>query len=119
MRPDRWQQHNITFVDREIARRTIAERLGPALIKAEADGQLTDWWFMNKQPWPLRYLADKPSPAIESLLSDLIGDGVVMSCLLCVYEPETDAFGGPEAMEAAHDSSTATPATCSPTSRAR
>ncbi|ATW48990.1 methyltransferase, FxLD system [Streptomyces peucetius] len=103
MPPDRWQQHNITFCDRESARRTIAERLGPALIDAESDGQLTGWWFMNKQPWPLRYLADKPSPAIESLLSDLIGDGVVMSCLPCVYEPETDTFGGPEAMDAAHE----------------
>ncbi|MEU8571062.1 methyltransferase, FxLD system [Streptomyces pathocidini] len=103
MPPDRWQQHNITFVDREMARRTIAERLGPALIEAEADGQLTGWWFMNKQPWPLRYLADKPSPAIESLLSDLIGDGVATLCLPCVYEPETDAFGGLEAMEAAHE----------------
>ncbi|WP_033308380.1 methyltransferase, FxLD system [Streptomyces iakyrus] len=103
MPPDRWQQHNIAFADREIARRTIAERLGPALIEAEADGQLTGWWFMNKQPWPLRYLADKPSAAIESLLSDLIGDGVAVSCLPCVYEPETDTFGGPEAMDTAHE----------------
>ncbi|WP_406170282.1 methyltransferase, FxLD system [Streptomyces sp. NBC_00996] len=103
MPPDRWQQHNITFVDRESARRTIAERLGPALIEAEADGQLTGWWFMNKQPWRLRYLADKPSPAIESLLSDLIGDGVAVSCLPGIYEPETDTFGGPEAMDAAHE----------------
>ncbi|MEU0226205.1 methyltransferase, FxLD system [Streptomyces sp. NPDC006284] len=103
MPPDRWQQHNITFVEREIAQRTIAERLGPTLIEAEADGQLTNWWFMNKQPWPLRYLADKPSPAIESLLSDLIGDGVAVSCLPCVYEAETDAFGGQEAMDAAHE----------------
>ncbi|MFE2353100.1 methyltransferase, FxLD system [Streptomyces parvulus] len=103
MPPDRWQQHNITFVGREIAQRTIAERLGPTLIEAEADGQLTDWWFMNKQPWPLRYLADKPSPAIESLLNDLIGDGVAVSCLPCIYEPETNTFGGPEAMDAAHE----------------
>ncbi|KAB1149133.1 methyltransferase, FxLD system [Streptomyces luteolifulvus] len=103
MPPDRWQQHNITFVDREIARRTIAERLGPALIEAEADGQITGWWFMNKQPWPLRYLADKPSPAIEPLLSDFIGNGVAVSCLPSIYEPEVDAFGGPEAMDAAHE----------------
>ncbi|MFC8004180.1 methyltransferase, FxLD system [Streptomyces olivaceus] len=103
MPPDHWQQHNITFVDREIAQRAIAERLGPALIEAEADGQLIGWWFMNKQPWPLRYLADKPSPAIGSLLSDLIGDGVAVSCLPGVYEPETDAFGGPEAIDAAHE----------------
>ncbi|MFB6785293.1 methyltransferase, FxLD system [Streptomyces olivaceus] len=103
MPPDRWQQHNITFVDREVARHTIAGRLSPALIEAEADGQLTGWWFMNKQPWPLRYLADKPSPAIEVLLSDLIGDGVAVSCLPSIYEPETDTFGGPEAMDAAHE----------------
>ncbi|MGW4952146.1 methyltransferase, FxLD system [Streptomyces parvulus] len=103
MPPDHWQQHNITFVDRESARRTIAERLGPALIAAEADGQLTGWWFMNKQPWPLRYLADQPSPSVESLLSDLIGDGVAVSCLPSIYEPETDAFGGPEAMDTAHE----------------
>ncbi|KPI27136.1 Thiopeptide-type bacteriocin biosynthesis domain containing protein [Actinobacteria bacterium OV320] len=103
MPPDRWQQHNITFVDRETARHTIAERLGPTLIEAETDRQLTGWWFMNKQPWPLRYLADKPAPAIESLLSDLIGDGVAVSCLPCIYEPETDTFGGPEAMDAAHE----------------
>ncbi|MCZ4513985.1 methyltransferase, FxLD system [Streptomyces sp. ActVer] len=99
----RWQQHNITFVDRESARRVIAERIGPALITAETDGQLTGWWFMNKQPWPLRYLAEEPSPVIESLLSDLVGDGVAVSWLPCIYEPETDTFGGPEAIDAAHE----------------
>ncbi|NED00558.1 methyltransferase, FxLD system [Streptomyces sp. SID6648] len=102
MPPDHWQQHNITFFDRESARRIIVERLGPALIEAEADGQLVGWWFMNKQPWPLRYRADKPSRAVESLLSDLVGDGAVVSWLPCAYEPETDTFGGREAMDAAH-----------------
>ncbi|MFJ4831729.1 methyltransferase, FxLD system [Streptomyces sp. NPDC088747] len=103
MPPDRWQQHNITFVDRESARRVVAERLGPALLAAEGDGQLTGWWFMNKQPWPLRYFAEEPSPVIESLLSNLVGDGVAVSWLPCIYEPETDTFGGPEAMDAAHE----------------
>ncbi|MFF9398539.1 methyltransferase, FxLD system [Streptomyces sp. NPDC014744] len=103
MPADRWQQHNITFNDRESARRAIDERLGPALVAAQAEGQLTGWWFMNKKPWPLRYLADEPSPVIESLLSDLVGDGVVMSWLPCVYEPESEAFGGPDAMDAAHE----------------
>ncbi|MFI1932370.1 methyltransferase, FxLD system [Streptomyces sp. NPDC020330] len=101
MPPD-WQQHNITFIDRESARHTIDERLGPALITAETAGQLTGWWFMNKQPWPLRYLADEPSPIIESLLSDLVGDGAVVSWLPAVYEPESEAFGGPDAMDTAH-----------------
>ena len=55
MPPDRWHQHNVTFADRESGQRAIAERLRPALLAAEEDGQLTGWWFMNKQPWPLRY----------------------------------------------------------------
>ncbi|MFI5758033.1 methyltransferase, FxLD system [Streptomyces sp. NPDC051569] len=100
---DHWQQHNITFADRESAKRVISERLGPALLAAEQDGQLSTWWFMNKQPWPLRYLADEPSPVVESLLSDLVGDGAVVSWLPCVYEPEVDAFGGTNAMDAAHE----------------
>ncbi|MEU1321751.1 methyltransferase, FxLD system [Streptomyces microflavus] len=102
MPPDRWHQHNITFIDRDSARHAIDERVGPTLITAETAGQLTNWWFMNKQPWPLRYLADEPSPIIESLLSDLVGEGAVVSWLPCVYEPECAAFGGPDAMKAAH-----------------
>lgn len=103
MPPDRWQQHNITFADRESAQRAIAERIGPVLLAAEEDEQLTGWWFMNKQPWPLRYRADGPSPAVESLLSELVRDGVAVSWLPCIYEPETHAFGGTEAMNVAHD----------------
>ncbi|AQS66870.1 methyltransferase, FxLD system [Streptomyces pactum] len=103
MPPDPWQQHNVTFADRESARRAIAERIAPALLAAEQDGQLTGWWFMNKQPWPLRYRADEPSPAVETMLSDLVQDGTVVSWLPSIYEPETEAFGGTEAMEAAHE----------------
>ncbi|OKH90420.1 methyltransferase, FxLD system [Streptomyces uncialis] len=103
MPSDRWQQHNITFVDRSHAQLVIAERLAPTLITAEATGQLSGWWFMNKQPWPLRYRADEPAPAVESLLDNLVGEGSVVSWLPGTYEPETDAFGGRAAMDAAHE----------------
>lgn len=103
MPPDRWHQHNVTFADRATGKRAIAERLGPILLAAEEEGQLTGWWFMNKQPWPLRYRAAGPSPLVESLLSDLVFDGTVRSWTYGIYEPETTAFGGTEAMEAAHD----------------
>ncbi|MFD3620941.1 methyltransferase, FxLD system [Streptomyces sp. NPDC058676] len=102
-RSERWQQHNITFADRESAQRAIVERIAPALLAAERDGQLTGWWFMNKQPWPLRYRADEPSPAVEALLSDLAQDGTAVSWLPYIYEPETHAFGGTQAMGVAHD----------------
>ncbi|MFC8876910.1 methyltransferase, FxLD system, partial [Streptomyces ardesiacus] len=104
MSHDRWQQHNITFAGRASAQRAVSERITPALLAAEQDGQLTGWWFMNKQPWPLRYRADQPSPAVEAVLSDLVQEGgPVVSWLPCVYEPETEAFGGTDAMEVAHE----------------
>ncbi|WP_030609476.1 methyltransferase, FxLD system [Streptomyces fulvoviolaceus] len=102
-RSDRWQQHNITFADRESAQRAIVERIAPVLLAAERDGQLTGWWFMNKQPWPLRYRADEPSPVVEALLSDLVQDGMAVSWLPYIYEPETHVFGGTRAMDVAHD----------------
>ncbi|MER6206550.1 methyltransferase, FxLD system [Streptomyces sp. NPDC001642] len=102
MPSDRWHQHNITFADRATAERAIAERLGPTLLAAQEEGQLTGWWFMNKQPWPLRYRAATPSPLVESLLSELVVDGTVRSWTYGVYEPETTAFGGTAAMEVAH-----------------
>ncbi|TLQ46069.1 methyltransferase, FxLD system [Streptomyces marianii] len=103
MPPDRWHQHNVTFADRATGKRAIADRLGPALLAAEEDGQLTAWWFMNKQPWPLRYRSAEPSPLIESLLSDLVDDETVRSWVPGIYEPETTAFGGTEGMDAAHE----------------
>ncbi|MFD8379105.1 methyltransferase, FxLD system [Streptomyces sp. NPDC059679] len=103
MPSERWHQHNVTFADRETGKRAITERVAPMLVEAEKDRQLTAWWFMNKQPWPLRYRAAEPSPLIESLLSDLVGDGTVRSWTPGIYEPETSAFGGTEAMDAAHD----------------
>jgi protein-L-isoaspartate(D-aspartate) O-methyltransferase len=102
-RSDPWQQHNITFADRESAQRAIVDRIAPVLLAAERDGQLTGWWFMNKHPWPVRYRADEPSPAVEALLSDLVQDGTAVSWRPYIYEPETDAFGGTEAMDVAHE----------------
>ncbi|MBB5933117.1 methyltransferase, FxLD system [Streptomyces zagrosensis] len=103
MAPDRWHQHNITFADRDTGKRAIAEHLGPALLAAEEAGELDGWWFMNKQPWPLRYRATRPSPTAQSVLSELVESGLVKTWLPGIYEPETAAFGGPCAMNAAHE----------------
>ncbi len=102
MRPDRWQQHNIAFPDRNTGRRAVTERLAPALLAAEADGQLSGWWFMNKQPWRLRYVAHEPAPIVLALLDDWVADGTAQSHMTGIYEPETEAFGGAGAMTAAH-----------------
>jgi protein-L-isoaspartate(D-aspartate) O-methyltransferase len=103
MDPDRWHQHNIVFNNRESAKRAITERLGPALLAAEEAKQLDGWWFMNKQPWPLRYRAAQPSPLVESTLRELVDDGTVDYWLPGNYEPESTAFGGDLAMDTAHN----------------
>ncbi|MBM9624633.1 methyltransferase, FxLD system [Streptomyces zhihengii] len=103
MPADHWQQHQITFPDRQTARAAITDRLASVLHEAEATRQLSGWWFMNKQPWPLRYLADQPAPAVTALLDDLVADGVASSWTTGIYEPEMHAFGGWPAMATAHD----------------
>ena len=103
MAPDRWYQHNVTFTERETGKRAITERLSPALLAAEEAGQLDGWWFMNKQPWPLRYRASQPSPLVQSALSELVDEGTVKTWVPGLYEPESTAFGGALSMDAAHD----------------
>ncbi|GAA2667603.1 methyltransferase, FxLD system [Streptomyces aculeolatus] len=100
--PPRWHQHNVVFPDRETAQVAVAERLGPALLAAENAGEVNGWWFMNKQPWPLRYRAPEPSPILQRLLVDLAADGTVVSWHLGIYEPETFVLGGTQAVDAAH-----------------
>uniref|UniRef100_UPI00281245BC methyltransferase, FxLD system n=1 Tax=Streptomyces alfalfae TaxID=1642299 RepID=UPI00281245BC len=57
---------------------------------------------MNKQPWRLRYVADQPAPIVLALLDGWVADGTAQSHTTGIYEPETEAFGGADAMTAAH-----------------
>jgi protein-L-isoaspartate(D-aspartate) O-methyltransferase len=98
-----WRQHNIEFPDRKSAGRVASDSIGPALIAAEAGGLLHGWWFMNKRPWPLRYLGDDPATTvIDDLLDRLASEGQIAGWTPGIYEPETFAFGGDAAMGAAH-----------------
>ncbi|MCC3650754.1 methyltransferase, FxLD system [Streptomyces sp. S07_1.15] len=100
----RWHQHNIEFSDRSTAEQVSTEIIGPALDAAQCDGDLHGWWFLNKQPWPLRYRREgAPSTTVENLLDSLTADGRVVRWTTGIYEPETHAFGGPSAVEAAHE----------------
>ncbi|WP_329317978.1 methyltransferase, FxLD system [Streptomyces sp. NBC_01262] len=99
-----WCQRSIVFPDRATAEHVAVHDLGPALIAAQDAGHLHGWWYMNKQPWQLRYLPDDPaSTAINDLLDKLAADGRIVRWTLGIYEPETSAFGGDAAMDVAHD----------------
>ncbi|MFI7356229.1 methyltransferase, FxLD system [Streptomyces avidinii] len=99
-----WHQINVTFADRATAQQAIPQILGPALIKAEDRGEISTWWFMNKQPWKLRVrTASDETPTLWEALSKLVQADQVLQWNPTIYEPETLAFGGTEAMDAAHE----------------
>ncbi|MDH6709207.1 protein-L-isoaspartate(D-aspartate) O-methyltransferase [Kitasatospora sp. MAA19] len=97
-----WIQHTITPAHRETPERLAAERLAPVLNAAQDSGALDGWWYMRKEGLRLRYRAAAPEPAVTALLDTLVEGGLVEGWATVIYEPETEAFGGPEAMEVAH-----------------
>ncbi|MEU4300297.1 methyltransferase, FxLD system [Kitasatospora aureofaciens] len=97
-----WIQHNLTFPDPATVEQTAAHHLAPALAFAQNSGDLEGWWYMRKHGLRLRYLADAPVPIVTSLLDTLVEEGLLTGWVTVTYEPETEAFGGPEGMEIAH-----------------
>ncbi|MDQ8706949.1 methyltransferase, FxLD system [Streptomyces sp. LHD-70] len=102
--PYSWCQHSIVFHDRDSGQRVITDLLGPALRAAYESRALHGWWFMNKQPWPLRYPRDnRARDTVTRLLDQLAADGQIVDWTDGIYEPETAAFGGQAAMHTAHE----------------
>jgi protein-L-isoaspartate(D-aspartate) O-methyltransferase len=100
-----WRQYNITFPEPSAAEATAARDLLPALTAAQDAGVLRRWWFIRKQPWKLRYLPGELPDAgtVSGLLGQLAAQGRITGWATGIYEPETLAFGGPEAMDVAYE----------------
>jgi protein-L-isoaspartate(D-aspartate) O-methyltransferase len=99
-----WRQYNIHFPDRGTAQQVAAHDVAPALTEAQDAGLLHLWWFVRKRPWRLRYLPDDArATSIAELLDELAADGRIVDWSTGIYEPETLAFGGPAAMDVAHE----------------
>jgi protein-L-isoaspartate(D-aspartate) O-methyltransferase len=97
-----WHQYNITFTSRGDGERAAARHLLPALTAAQSSGSLDQWWYIRKRPaWRLRYLAP-PGTGIGVLLDHLTSQRELTGWTRGIYEPETTAFGGPDALPAAH-----------------
>ncbi|MEU1286101.1 methyltransferase, FxLD system [Kitasatospora sp. NPDC005856] len=97
-----WIQHDLTFNDSCIVEQVTAHHLAPVLDHAQNSGVLEGWWYMRKKGLRLRYRATAPAPVVTELLDTLGETGLVKGWATAVYEPETEAFGGPEAMEITH-----------------
>lgn len=91
-----WGQADITFTTWADAPRIVHEHLRPGLL----DGS---WWFIRKHPtWRLRHRHAIPD-ALARRLDALTATGTLQGWHHAIYEPETHAFGGPAAMNIAHD----------------
>ncbi|MFD7407997.1 thiopeptide-type bacteriocin biosynthesis protein [Streptomyces sp. NPDC059866] len=99
-----WCQANVAFPDWERAESVALARLTPLLRAAEDDGALTAWFIMRKHPcWRVRYLpAADGQDRISQGLDFLITEGSITAWTENIYEPESRAFGGDEAMASAH-----------------
>lgn len=100
--PLAWWQVTVDFPDPATAEHTAAHHLAPAL-----DGW--DWFFVRKSAWRCRI--SLPHGATERVtaqdqltthLEGLVASGHLNGWVRGVYEPETRAFGGTEAIDAAH-----------------
>jgi thiopeptide-type bacteriocin biosynthesis protein len=94
-----WQQINLSYpgqTPKEREQYAVAH-LGHVLPAAETAGLITSWWFIRKGAWRIRYL---PEQDCHDLAHKLITNGV--NWTYDIYEPETHAFGGADAITTAH-----------------
>ncbi|MFI6100786.1 thiopeptide-type bacteriocin biosynthesis protein [Lentzea sp. NPDC051213] len=98
-----WYQVRVQFTDWSAAEVAGATALGPALDRLRAAGAVAGWWFLRKHPcWRLR-LSHADTAAVDGVLDELTGTGVIERWWPTVYEPETAAFGGTAGMGTVHD----------------
>ncbi|WP_043635882.1 thiopeptide-type bacteriocin biosynthesis protein [Nonomuraea candida] len=100
-----WYQVSVEFSDWDAAETAGAVRLGPLLDDLVADGAVTGWWFLRKQPcWRLRLrLPDTNFAPVEKALNELAEAGLLTRWWPAFYEPETAAFGGLEGIDVIHE----------------
>lgn len=105
-----WIAVRIQPTNWDTAEHAAAAHLGPHLQQAQTTGILTMWWFVRKHPcWRLRLHPGPAAPLSElevafgPILDSLTEAGVFDRWWTAIYEPEVLAFGGPRAMNIAHN----------------
>ncbi|WP_242891075.1 thiopeptide-type bacteriocin biosynthesis protein [Actinomadura litoris] len=102
-----WRQIYVRFLDWDASEQNAVTHLAPLLHQAEAEGWISTWWFIRKHPcWRLRLMpgpaADPHQDPIGTALNHLVEGNAIHSWWPGVYEAETAAFGGEDAMAVAH-----------------
>ncbi|GIH16067.1 thiopeptide-type bacteriocin biosynthesis protein [Rugosimonospora africana] len=96
-----WQQINITYPGqtRQHHEQHAVAHLNRVLPAAETAGLITSWWFIRKGAWRIRYQLTGKQHSRDLAHQMLTGGANWTSD---IYEPETHAFGGTDAMTTAH-----------------
>lgn len=95
----------VEFPDRPTAHAAGPALLHTAFVPAEQGGLVESWWFVRKgSAWRARY---RPRSAdttgyLAYVLDRAHAGGQIAGWAHGVYEPETDAFGGPDGIDTAH-----------------
>ncbi|SFD64914.1 thiopeptide-type bacteriocin biosynthesis protein [Streptomyces aidingensis] len=102
-----WRQITVTFPDWDTAEHTALTHLVPRLTTTETTRLIGPWFFLRKTPgWRIRYQPPGDSTTAENHLLHTLGPlqraRHITAVTPVIYEPETHAFGGPEAMTCAH-----------------
>jgi thiopeptide-type bacteriocin biosynthesis protein len=102
-----WRQLNVAFPHWTTAENTALTHLAPRMAAAETQGLITAWFFIRKAPcWRIRYQpTGDPTTTETQLLREierLQQQGHINALTPVIYEPEINAFGGPQAMATAH-----------------
>ncbi|WP_416903500.1 thiopeptide-type bacteriocin biosynthesis protein [Micromonospora echinospora] len=102
-----WRQITIELPDQTRADDIAVTHLGPLLAEAEASKLIAAWFFIRKTPqWRLRYLPTAETPKARAhllgRLDTLTHGRRITRTVEVVYEPETRAFGGAQALTVAH-----------------
>ena len=105
----KWHQVNVRFDDWSTAERVAVTDLAPALAESEDAGLISSWFFTRKAPcWRIRFLPrdestiEAAASTVHQRLDVLNNTGRITGWVENIYEPETHAFGGPTAMDTAH-----------------
>lgn len=107
---DDWRQVNLWFHNAAAAETAAVACLRPRLA---AETAVAAWWFTRKSAcWRVRYSptpgnAAEADTAVREIMRSLATTGAIVRWTPAVYEPETTAFGGDQAMRIAHQLFTA------------
>jgi thiopeptide-type bacteriocin biosynthesis protein len=103
-----WYPVHVEFPDSDNAEKAVLTTLAPKLRSLRESQLLAGWWFIRKHPcWRIRLHHNaafhEVKASVDSILDELVQEGILSWWRRSYYEPEAVAFGGQAGIDIAHD----------------